>query len=82
MSRKYIGDFKGVPFYVDPNCPPGKIYFMNDSLHKLMLAHAGSGLKIVYRYLYCIFCGLQDVISHGFLDFIVGTQNGIERYEL
>jgi hypothetical protein len=28
---KKVGDFRGVPVYEDPNCPPGKVYFLNDN---------------------------------------------------
>lgn len=31
MSRKYVGKLYGIDFYEDLNCPPGKIYMMNDS---------------------------------------------------
>jgi hypothetical protein len=27
----YMGDFKDIPVHVDPDCPPGKVYLLNDS---------------------------------------------------
>lgn len=26
----YVGSFRGIPFKVDPNCPPGIIFMIND----------------------------------------------------
>jgi hypothetical protein len=31
MARKYIGKLHGVDFYEDPDCPPGKMYMLNDN---------------------------------------------------
>jgi hypothetical protein len=30
MTRKVVGNFKGMPVVSDPNAPPGMVYFMNE----------------------------------------------------
>lgn len=32
---KKVGEFNGIPVYVDPNCPPDTMYLINDDTHKI-----------------------------------------------